>query len=187
MKLATSNTEGEVSKISKYAFEMYESDPSNIKGAVKKLSELKGVGPATASLLLSVHDTENALFFGDEVYWWLCCNGKKESIKYNFKEHEDMMEKFAALVERLGKGVSALDVERVGYVMLKESGLESSGTGTGVKEKAVENSKNEVVNVEESERASSSVADKKGKAKKRKSVGNEAAKVEPRRSKRTKV
>jgi len=185
MKLATSNTEEDVSKISKAAFEMYESDTSNTKGTIKKLAELKGIGPATASLLLSVHDVENALFFGDEVFWWLCCKGQKESIKYNFKEHEDLMEKFRELVERLGGGVSALDVERVGYVIMKDT--EMSGTTKGMKEKDAEDSVVKTAKKEEESSPAPAVKKEKDGSRKRKNVvREEMVATEPRRSKRGK-
>lgn len=187
MKLASLNTEKDVSQISGEAFAMYEDDIFNIKGAVKKLSELRGIGPATASLLLSVHDPDSVLFFGDEVYWWLCCKGKRRSIKYNFKEQEELTDNFRALVGRLGEEIRALDVEKVGYVMLK-------GSQSDLEEPEVEGDDSEKSDdkvAEKDEIVASPVAvekgsSKKGTSRKRKNTKQETIQVEPRRSKRIK-
>jgi hypothetical protein len=80
---------------------------------------LKGVGPATASLLLSVHDPENIIFFSDEAYRWLCTNGEKANPKYNVKEYDDLHAKSKALIAKLK--VSPTDVEKVAFVIIKEN------------------------------------------------------------------
>jgi len=207
MKLATSNTESTVTEITKEAYTLYEADPSNIKGAIKKLSELKGIGPATASLLLSIHDPENVLFFGDEVFWWLCRNGHKESIKYTPKEYEELMERFGKVRKWLSEGldsvptldpVPALDFERVGYVLMREgngeaesSKAESSkaeGGKAGKIEKPIVAKK--IENEEKEEKRSveeKAPVTKANEKKKRKAPVEETAEVGPRRSKRGKT
>lgn len=78
------------------------------------------MGPATASLLLSVYDPTKVVFFSDEAYRWLCASGNpKAEIKYNFKEIDQLFEKSKDLMDRLQ--VTALDIEKVAYVLMKEA------------------------------------------------------------------
>ncbi|CEJ88881.1 hypothetical protein VHEMI04904 [[Torrubiella] hemipterigena] len=118
MNLVSSNTD--VTATSTIAKAMASYTPSTIPAALTTLTALRGIGPATASLLLSVHDAENVLFFSDEAFWWLCCDGKKDSIKYNPKEYEMLRSVAAKLMKRLG--VSAVDVEKAAYVVMKRGG-----------------------------------------------------------------
>ena len=85
--------------------------------AIRTMSLLSGVGPATASLLLSVHDPDNVIFFSDEAYRWLVCGGKEQSIKYNLKEYEQLEVRARELMERLGVG--AREVERTAFVIMR--------------------------------------------------------------------
>lgn len=189
LKLASSNTQTEVTKTTKEAFTLYEKDPSNpstILAATKKLSELKGIGPATASLLLSIHDKDNVLFFSDEVFLWLCREGKKDpevaKIKYNFKEYEELIERGGAVIGKLGKEVSAMDVERVGFVIMKEG----SGEDSEKVKKQEKKSSGADEKKEDKKRTITSGVAKKIKGEKRKNVEEDIAKIEPRRSKRGK-
>jgi hypothetical protein len=92
--------------------------------ALKSLINLKGIGPATASLLLSVAQPGTVPFFSDEVFRWCMWDepgspiGWQRKIKYNTKEYEMLLEKVGALVKRLV--VRAVDVERVAWVLGKE-------------------------------------------------------------------
>ena len=79
---------------------------------------LKGIGPATASLLLAVHDPDHVIFFSDQAYYWLCNDGDKGALKYDINEYEVLAEKAKAFMKRLG--VTAIDVEKVAYVLMKE-------------------------------------------------------------------
>lgn len=91
---------------------------SDTAAAVDGISKLKGIGPATASLLLSVHDPEHVIFFSDEAFWWLCCGGKKDVIKYNTKEYKELNQSVQMLAKRLDVG--ATDIEKVAYVLMKD-------------------------------------------------------------------
>ena len=93
-------------------------DKSDSAGALNILTQLKGIGPATASLLLAVHDPDKVVFFADEAFYWLCCNGSKAPIKYNPKEYKELNERATALAGRLH--VRAVDIERVAFVLMRE-------------------------------------------------------------------
>ncbi|KAK0657558.1 hypothetical protein B0T16DRAFT_488681 [Cercophora newfieldiana] len=122
MKLVTSNDPSTVQSTIAKAITTYRSS-SDISAALTILTKLKGIGPATASLLLAVHDADKVIFFADEAFYWLCLGGVKGAIKYNAKEYAALNEKARGLRKRLG--VKAVDIERVAYVLMKE------GTGSG--------------------------------------------------------
>jgi hypothetical protein len=62
-QLAASNSEADVKRVSEAAFKIGSGAPAD---ANKKLCELKGVGPATASAILSSFDPEQMPFESDE-------------------------------------------------------------------------------------------------------------------------
>ncbi|RFU74268.1 hypothetical protein TARUN_7993 [Trichoderma arundinaceum] len=117
MSLVSSNPPSSAAQTIQFATKFYSSS-KDAGSAIKILSELKGIGPATASLLLSVHDPQNVIFFSDEAFYWLCCQGKKAPIKYNPKEYSDLRTEAGVLTKRLG--VSATDIEKVAYVLMKQ-------------------------------------------------------------------
>lgn len=112
LKLVSSNSPQGVAATSLASFAMKD----NIS-ALRTMSLLSGVGPATASLLLSVHDPDNVLFFSDEAYRWLVCGGKEQPIKYSLKEYEQLEVRARELMDRLGVG--ARDVERTAFVIMR--------------------------------------------------------------------
>lgn len=95
--------------------------------ALKLLCTLRGVGPATASLLLSIHDPDEVPFFSDELFRWCLWEDKPgrgwdRSIKYNVKEYAELTAAIAELRRRLqtsSKSVGATDCEKVAYVLGK--------------------------------------------------------------------
>jgi predicted flap endonuclease-1-like 5' DNA nuclease len=117
MKLVSENDADFVKDTVRSAKEKYASDSKNTKAALDILTKLRGIGPATASLLLSVHDPDHVIFFSDEAFYWLCGGGKEVSIKYNAKEYVALRGAAEKLRERLG--VSAIDIEKVADVMMK--------------------------------------------------------------------
>ncbi|KAI3322713.1 hypothetical protein HD806DRAFT_535894 [Xylariaceae sp. AK1471] len=123
MKLVSSNDEEVVEKTIQQAMTQYWSD-KNITKAMDAIAKLKGIGPATASLLLSVHDPERVIFFSDEAFWWLCCGGQKSSIKYNAKEYQQLNVAANKVAKRLHVGATA--VEMVAYVIMKEGPPQSN-------------------------------------------------------------
>jgi len=83
---------------------------------------LKGIGPATAALLLSTSDLEKMPFFSDELFRWALWENKSgagwdRKIKYSIKEYSELKEKVDGLRERVGKG--AVEAEKVAYVLGK--------------------------------------------------------------------
>ncbi|ORY68604.1 uncharacterized protein BCR38DRAFT_423857 [Pseudomassariella vexata] len=123
MKLVSSNDEKTVNDTIEKAMKTYWTKPDAAK-ALDGISKLKGIGPATASLLLSVHDPTRVIFFSDEAFYWLCCGGKKSAIKYNAKEYQELNSSAEKLVKRLG--VSATDVEKVAYVVVRQAGVSTN-------------------------------------------------------------
>ncbi|KFY14098.1 hypothetical protein V492_02853, partial [Pseudogymnoascus sp. VKM F-4246] len=118
LKLASSNSPQGVAATSLAAFAMKDT----ISG-IRTMSLLSGVGPATASLLLSVHDPDNVIFFSDEAYRWLVCGGKEQPIKYSLKEYEQLETRAKELMQRLGVG--AREVERTAFVIMRGGAEES--------------------------------------------------------------
>ena len=117
--LIASNEEATVPVITKAAFQLYEADPLNLTAPLRQLSELNGVGAATASLLLSMYDEDNVPFFSDELFRWVCWDDKtgwKKKIKYDLKEYELLVEGVRKVKDRLGEGIKAVDLEKVAYV-----------------------------------------------------------------------
>lgn len=119
MKLVSSNDPADAQDIIKEAFEIYDKK-TDIGATLDVLTRLRGIGPATASLLLAVHDASRVIFFADEAFWWLCCDGKQSPIKYNAKEYRTLCSEVDKLRNRLGVGAS--DVEKVAYVLMKQPG-----------------------------------------------------------------
>ncbi|KAJ4344197.1 hypothetical protein N0V95_006275 [Ascochyta clinopodiicola] len=88
--------------------------------ALKLLTALRGIGPATASLLLSVFQPAGVPFFSDELFRWVCWGkeGWGRRIKYNIAEYKELLRGVERICGRLG--VAAVEVERVAYVLGKE-------------------------------------------------------------------
>ncbi|KAM0250567.1 hypothetical protein ACHAP5_002097 [Fusarium lateritium] len=131
MKLVSSNDPDDAEDIVKQALETYSKD-ANVDATLGILTKLRGIGPATASLLLAVHDASRVIFFADEAFWWLCCEGKQSSIKYTAKEYRELCSKVDALRSRLG--VEASDVEKVAYVLMKQPAQPESHDALPLKE-----------------------------------------------------
>ncbi|KAL2271066.1 hypothetical protein VTJ83DRAFT_437 [Remersonia thermophila] len=117
MKLVSSNDPDTVRNTIQEAIAHYR-NKADVSGTIDMLAKLKGIGPATASLLLAVHDPDNVAFFADEAFYWLCCGGVKAPIKYNAKEYADLNARARKLAQRLG--VRAVDVERVAFVLMRQ-------------------------------------------------------------------
>ncbi|KAG5927926.1 hypothetical protein E4U42_001568 [Claviceps africana] len=105
-------------------------DADAAQTALGMLTKLRGVGPATASLLLSVHDPRRVIFFSDEAYWWLCCGGNSGvRIRYTAGEYRSLRDEAGVLVRRLGEGTHMVDVEKAAYVAMRTGGEMEGKTG----------------------------------------------------------
>lgn len=177
MKLVSSNDPDFVKDTVQECLKGYKAD-SDVPKALDVLTKLKGIGPATASLLLAVHDPERVIFFADEAFYWLCCKGKKESIKYDAKEYKSLTERARKVCKRLG--VRAVDVEKVAFAIMKRQKIDlpaSSATRTGVDESTKEK-KDTKTNIKQSKKVQP--------AKRKASSGEDDTEVNPpkRRSRR---
>lgn len=86
------------------------------------LSKLKGIGPATAALLLSTSDPKTLPFFSDELFRWAFWENKTvgrwdRKIKYSPKEYRELKRRVDELRNRTGK--DAIEAEKVAYVLGK--------------------------------------------------------------------
>jgi hypothetical protein len=101
-------------------FSHHAANPSDIAQTLELLTKpLKGIGPATGSLILAVRDPENVIFFSDEAYRWLVKSGEKDKILYKTTEFEELFAKAKELQNRLK--VSPIEIEQVAYVIVKEN------------------------------------------------------------------
>lgn len=126
LKLVASNSIDDVRDTSKSAFAIYDADNDDYAKAITTFNKLKGIGPATASLMLSCYDPEKVPFFSDELYRYLHweeakSKGWDRKIGYTTKEYKSLFEKTKALRERLNseskKKVTAIDIEKAAYAL----------------------------------------------------------------------
>ena len=136
-KLVGSNSVKDVRETTSDAFEVYEADKEAYDKSITILSKLKGIGPATSSLLLSCYDPVRIPFFSDELYRYLHweeakSKGWDRKINYTMKEYKSLFEKVTELRERLendsGKQVSTIDIEKAAYVLGKDALLSSKSS-----------------------------------------------------------
>lgn len=129
-KLIASNSPEEARETTVDAFAVYEEDNAQFQKAIIALSKLKGVGPATASLILSSYDPVQVPFFSDELFRYLHWsegkgNGWDRKINYTLREYRELYEKTQELRERLeeesGEVVKAIDLEKMAYALGKHA------------------------------------------------------------------
>ncbi|KAF3941650.1 hypothetical protein ABW19_dt0203287 [Dactylella cylindrospora] len=108
----------------------------NVSSMIKVLTKLKGIGPATATAILSAVFPDTIPMFSDEAFRWLMMDEKGKSggwdrkIDYNAKEYAEFFKRVRVLCRKLtlsadgdGDGVEAGDVEKVGWVLGQEAVL----------------------------------------------------------------
>lgn len=147
LSMIKSNTESLINKCISEALKALPTQTSFPKQSLDALSPLRGVGPATASLILAILTTcdlenQQVPFYSDDTYLWIWFkeyptsgsgytgNGKKVeenskyvkpsgelNVKYNAAEYKQFWEACVEVRERLGEGVSMGDVEKVGFVL----------------------------------------------------------------------
>lgn len=148
-KLVESNSEETVEQCTREAFETYATGHQWDKSVNMLAKGLRGVGPATASLLLNTFDGEKVPFFSDELFRWVMFaegkgHGWDRRIKYSLKEYQDLYRRVETLRERLSKAsektITSVEVEMVAYVLGQnpKQGVKRKGNGEeaeeGVKE-----------------------------------------------------
>lgn len=141
MNLVKSNPADLIKSTTQSAFSIlsHSNDPLQ---ALKLLTKLRGIGPATASLLLSVYQSDAVPFFSDELFQWTHWDGTgaaaggtkagegwQRKIKYNVKEYGGIVDRVGHLRDRLG--VRAVEAEQVAYVLGKEMADVDGGVGVG--------------------------------------------------------
>ncbi|KAM3086521.1 hypothetical protein ACMFMF_000469 [Clarireedia jacksonii] len=121
LKKVAKNSDEKVKGATEDAFKHYREHPGDITEVISKIKEpLQGIGPATASLILAIHDPDHVIFFSDEVYKWLVNEGGlKPNPKYTTKEFEEVHTAAKTLASRLS--VNPLQIEKVAFVIIKES------------------------------------------------------------------
>ncbi|DAA76325.1 TPA_exp: Uncharacterized protein A8136_0997 [Trichophyton benhamiae CBS 112371] len=140
MGLIRSNAEAQVESVSKEAFSsLAEDSQAGVfpEAAVQLLCKsFRGVGPATASLILSLAPETSTPFFSDELYYWLCMDlysrdqqvprHKLPKLKYNVKEYQDLWDAFTKLRRRIQQlseesetkqTFSVQDIEKIAFVI----------------------------------------------------------------------
>ncbi|KZP17182.1 hypothetical protein FIBSPDRAFT_865187 [Athelia psychrophila] len=160
LALAVSNTSDQITSTTSRAFQLLSKAPtsesppsqtnSNVMAAIAELVTLKGIGPASASLLLSVFAPADVPFFSDEAFRWIKFHdpastaskaggrGWDRGLKYNKKEYVEYLAKVQVLVERLrtegceggqeDEKVGAREVEMVGWVLGREHATLTTGS-----------------------------------------------------------
>ncbi|KAJ4378413.1 hypothetical protein N0V86_006116 [Didymella sp. IMI 355093] len=130
MNLVKSNSADTIKDTTQLAFAPLNND-ADVMRSLKTLTSLRGIGPATASLLLSVYQPDTVPFFSDELFRWTHydapgTSGWDRKIKYNVSEYKEMLKRVEGLRKRLN--VRAVDTEKVAYVLGKEmADLDGSG------------------------------------------------------------
>lgn len=143
MGMIKSNAESLIRKTTTTAFTSLPTTIStdDVKNSLDALTKpLRGVGVATASLILAIQ-SDHIPFYSDDVYLWLClgmypslveeeknkvvkmirANGEL-SVKYNLQEYRGLYEAVEGLRQRLksdddGEMVSCSDVDKVAFVL----------------------------------------------------------------------
>ncbi|TGO38736.1 hypothetical protein BHYA_0068g00160 [Botrytis hyacinthi] len=121
LKKVGKNSDELVEAATKDAFDYYKTNPTDICVVINKLKDpLMGIGPATASLILSVRYPDHVTFFSDECFKWLVNDGEhKPTPKYNVAEFEKIHAAAKSLATRLR--VNPLQIEKVAFVIIKET------------------------------------------------------------------
>lgn len=182
LSLVSSNSANDLRDTTGYAFGYCQGNPSNPVEAAKILVKLKGIGPATASLLLSVYKPDAVAFFSDELFRWVHWEegkgkGWDRKIGYTMKEYQSLCKEVEKVRARLD--VPVVEMEKVAWVLGRE-GADLAGTEPGKAEKKA--SVDEVKEEDEKE-GKKAQAKKPAKGSKRKAEESKQASEPVRRSK----
>ena len=146
-KLVAGNNANEIRTITHKAFADYNADNSRFAESVTTLAKLRGIGPATASLLLSCYDPVKVPFFSDELFRYLQWSDAKSKgwdrkINYSMKEYKDLFQRVQRLRERLekesGEVVKALDIEKFAYALAKGAQKDHADEVSDIEDEALQ-------------------------------------------------
>lgn len=93
-----------------------------VKTALTEVCKLKGVGPATGTLVMSIFKPDVVPFFQDETFYWITANYDTK-LKYDKKEYAKLFDKILAISLRLD--VDAVKLEKTAYVLSHANHLSS--------------------------------------------------------------
>ena len=99
-QLISSNSSDEVQRTTTEAFSKPLTNVEHILAAVKQLSVLKGVGPATATMILQTY-SDDIPFMSDEAMLQVF-NGDKTKLKYDLKTCGIFIEKIQGILKMVG-------------------------------------------------------------------------------------
>lgn len=85
-----------------------------VTAALTEVCKLKGVGPATGTLVLSIFKPDIVPFFQDETYYWITSEHDKK-LKYDKKEYAVILEEVLKIV--LQQDIDARQLEMTAYVL----------------------------------------------------------------------
>ena len=128
--LVQQNAPEAVTEVTREGFAKFQEAGDQTKASLNILTKLRGIGPATASLLLSVYDPVHTPFFSDELFRWAFYQGDgskgwSREIKYTLKEYLEIIDRVHDLRKRLRadhqREVTAVEVEKVAYVLGREA------------------------------------------------------------------
>jgi hypothetical protein len=116
------------------------SQTSSMAVALKTLIQLRGIGPATASLVLNVMAPDWCPFLSDELYRWCVWDegdkgkgrGWERKIAYTEKQYRVLFDKVWEARDRLG--VQAVEIEKVAWV-LGRTGVDLDAGDSGLGDK----------------------------------------------------
>ncbi|KAF3180537.1 hypothetical protein TWF225_004592 [Orbilia oligospora] len=105
---------------------------AQVSSMMKVLIKLKGIGPATATAILSSVFPETIPMFSDEAFRWIMMDkpgisaGWNRNIAYNAKEYSEFFKRVRRLCRKFASEdevVNAGSVEKVGWVLGQEAAL----------------------------------------------------------------
>ena len=117
---------------------------ADVISSLSEVCKLKGVGPATGTLILSVFKPDLVTFFQDETFHWLC-DASQQKLKYDKKEYTLLLSRSLDLI--IDQDISAQGLEKSAYVLMHSEHLTEQQKAdllaiTDVEPKAVSETKN---------------------------------------------
>ncbi|KAK6355330.1 hypothetical protein TWF696_004440 [Orbilia brochopaga] len=134
---------------------------AQVSAMMKVLTKLKGIGPATATAILSAVFPDTIPMFSDEAFRWIMMEdpgssgGWNRKIAYDAKEYAEFFRRVRRLCRKLlfeGEDtVNAGDIEKVGWVLGQEAALGIGDQETPERKLSAEKPKQPPANVRQRE------------------------------------